>query len=290
MKNSYFGIEVQNISVFLIYIFGIFYLPVNTGLAQEEIEIFPSNLLVKPFTANTLKPKLGFEFKSSVNEITLNISHSTDIIHFNYDEKTKFSLGADLFTYTLLRSQSNFHFPVDAVDYLFGVNFGFKKKLGDQDLGARLRISHISAHFVDGHFSKEENAWRDGREPIVYSREFLELMPFYRYNNFRFYAGITYIFSVDPPDIGNDQYQIGIEYFAENLISKRLTPYFAYDFRLINIFQYTGNNSVELGVKYGYSDGKGISTYFRYYSGYSAHGEYYDLKEDFTSVGFNLDI
>ena len=93
---------------------------VITQQAQNKIELFPSNLLVQPFTANTLKPKLGFEFKTSKNEISLNVGNSTDILHYDISEKSKISLGADLFTYTLLRSQSNFHFPVDAVDYLFG--------------------------------------------------------------------------------------------------------------------------------------------------------------------------
>lgn len=255
-------------------------------IAQSKTELFPSNLLVQPFTANTLKPKLGFEFKNGKNELSLNIGSSMDIAHYNFRGNYNLSVGADLFTYTLLRSQSNFHFPVDAVDYLFGFNFGFAK----DNWGARLRISHISAHFVDGHYSKEDEMWIDGLEPRVYSREFFELIPFYRFNNFRVYAGFTYIFSIDPPDIGKDQYQIGFEYFANPILSENLIPYLAYDFRLINIYEYTGNNSIEAGLKYGYTNGRGISIYFRYFSGYNIHGEYFDMKEDFTSLGFNLDL
>lgn len=254
--------------------------------AQSSSDIFPDDLLVKPFVANTLKPKLGFEFRTNANELSLNIGNSLDILHYKTDSKMTFSFGADLFTYTLLRSQSNFHFPVDAIDYLFGVNFGYHRS----NYGARLRISHISAHFVDGHFSKEENAWRDGRNPKVYSREFFELIPYYTKDNLRFYAGMTYIFSIDPSDIGQDQYQFGIEYFGSSLFSRTLTPYIAYDFRLINIYKYTGNNSIEAGIKFGDEDGNGISLFFRYFSGYSIHGEYFDVKEEFTAVGFNLDL
>lgn len=254
--------------------------------AQEKIELFPGNLLVKPFTANTLKPKLGFEFKFDKNELSLNIGNSMDIIHYSINKKSKLSLGADLFTYTLLRSQSDFHFPVDAVDYLFGFNFGYVR----ENYGLRLRISHISAHFVDGHYSKEENKWLDGREPIVYSREFFELIPFYKFGDVRVYAGLTYIFSIDPPDLGKGQFQIGVEYFADGLFNNSITPYVAYDFRLLKISTFTGNNSLEAGVKYGYSNGRGISLFLRYYSGYSIHGEYYDVKEEFTSFGFNLDL
>jgi Protein of unknown function (DUF1207) len=254
--------------------------------AQEKLIIFPSNLLVQPFTANTLKPKLGFEFKNNKNELSLNIGSSIDLLHYQIDDNAKLSFGADMFTYTLLRSQSDFHFPVDAVDYLFGFNFGYSR----DNYGARLRISHISAHFVDGHFNKDAAEWRDGRDPKVYSREFLEIISFYRINEFRVYAGLTYIYSIDPTSIGTDQYQFGFEYFAKDLISSYLTPYIAYDFRLINIYGYTGNNSLEAGLKYGYSEGRGFSVYLRYFAGYNIHGEYFDLKEKFTSFGFNLDL
>lgn len=259
-------------------------------VAQDAFNLFPSNLLIQPFTSNTLKPKLGFEFKTNVNELSLNIGNSMDIFHYKIDEKNKISFGADLFTYTLLRSQTNFHFPVDAVDYLFGVNFGYRRDLENSELGARLRISHISAHFVDGHFDKNLNSWRGNRPPKVYSREFFELIPFYRLDNFRLYFGVTYIFSIDPQNIGKDQYQIGFDYFAQNLSFYNFTPYFAYDFRLLNIYSYTGNNSFEAGIKYGIAKEKGISFYFRYFAGYNIHGEYFDVKENFTSIGFNFDL
>ena len=272
-------------SIILLIIVGL-----NINIAQEKLSFFPSNLLAKPFTANTLKPKLGFEFKNDKNELSLNVGNSIDILHYNLDEKSRLSFGADLFTYTLLRSQSDFHFPVDAVDYLFGVNFGYNRKLAKTEIGARLRISHISAHFVDGHYDKNNKEWLDGRNPKVYSREFFELIPFIKFADFRFYGGITYIYSIDPRDLGKDQYQIGFEYFGNDLISNSLTPYIAYDFRLINLYQYTANNSIEAGIKLGYADGKGISLYLRYFSGYSIHGEYFDVKEDFTSLGFNFDL
>lgn len=262
----------------------------NISHAQEKLELFPSDLLIQPFTANTLKPKLGFEFKNGKNELSLNVGNSMDMLHYKLDDNSKLSFGADLFTYTLLRSQADFHFPVDAVDYLFGVNFGYVNQLKSAKIGARLRLSHISAHFVDGHYDKDNQQWRDGRNPKVYSREFFELIPYYSFNNFRLYAGITYIYSIDPRDIGTDQYQLGFEYFGKDFISESITPYLAYDFRLINIYQYTGNNSLEAGVKIGKVEDKGISFYFRYFSGYNIHGEYFDLREDFTSLGFNLDL
>jgi len=118
----------------------------------------------------------------------------------------------------------------------------------------------------------------------------LELLPFYRMNNFRIYIGATYIFSIDPKNIGQDQYQFGFDYFAKNLISKNLSPYVAYDFRLINLFTYTGNNSFETGIKYGFANGKGVSFYLKYFAGYNIHGEYFDVREKYLALGFNFDL
>ena len=262
----------------------------SVQLAQENLELFPSNLLVQPYIANTLEPKLGFEFKTDRNELSLNVGNSIDILHYNLDDKNNFSFGADLFTYTLLRSQNDFHFPVDAVDYLFGFNLGYKTNCGDVEFGSRLRFSHISAHFVDGHFDKELNQWRDNRKPKVYSREFFELMPYLRFHDLRIYTGITYIYKVDPNNLGQDQYQLGFDYFFTNLISSKISPFLAYDFRLINIYSYTGNNSLSAGIKIGNPKGKGFSIYFRYFNGYNIHGEYFDVKEKFSSIGFNVDL
>ena len=262
----------------------------NIFVAQTKTEIFPSKLLIQPFTANTLKPKIGFDFQTDKNELTLNIGTSIDILHFRKCAKSYFSFGVELFNYTRLRQEANFHFPVDAVDYLFGFTFGYKKQNKQNEYGARLRISHISAHFVDGHYSKSKNAWRNNREPRVYSREFLELIPFYRIDKFRLYVGATYIFSIDPTDIGKDQYQFGFDYFAKNLISENVTPYFAYDFRLINLYSYSGNNSIEAGIKYGFANGKGFSVYLKYFAGYNIHGEYFDVREKYLALGFNFDL
>jgi hypothetical protein len=266
------------------------FLLTHISFPQTKTEIFPSKLLIQPFTANTLKPKIGFDFQTDKNQLTLNVGTSLDIIHFRKCAKSYYSFGAELFNYTRLRQEANFHFPVDAVDYLFGFTFGYKKIKKQNEYGARLRVSHISAHFVDGHYSKTQKAWRDNREPRVYSREFFELIPFYKMNNLRLYFGVTYIFSIDPTDIGKDQYQFGFDYFAKNLANENITPYFAYDFRLINIYSYTGNNSVEAGIKYGYANSKGVSVYLKYFSGYNIHGEYFNVKENYLALGFNFDL
>ena len=53
---------------------------------------------------------------------------------------------------------------------------------------------------------------------------------------------------------------------------------------------YTGNNSFDLGVKLGKPQGKGISIFYRYYSGDNLHGEYVDFKSTYSAIGINLDL
>jgi hypothetical protein len=204
----------KNIAVFLLLFTAVLY-------AQNKVELFPDDLTIQPFIANTLEPKLGFVFQMGKNELRLDIGNSIDILRYEKCNDETFSFGADLFTYTLLRGEKNFHFPVDAVDYLFGINAAYKKVIDNEnEYGARLRISHISAHFVDGHYDGVNNQWRDGHNPRVYSREFIELMPYYKINSFRAYAGFTYLFHVTPSSIQKDNYQVGFDYLFKNIILK----------------------------------------------------------------------
>lgn len=258
--------------------------------AQSGIVLFPDNLNIQPFKANTLEPKLGFMFQTYKNELRLDIGNSIDILRYNVNANETFSFGADLFTYTLLRGESNFHFPVDAVDYFFGINGSYKKSIGNLKYGVRIRLSHISAHFVDGHYDGTNKQWRGGLNPRVYSREFFEMMPFYSYNSLRVYAGYAYLFHVEPSSIGKDNYQAGFDYFAKGFLTDYLTPFVAYDLKVTHIKEYNLNHSVMFGIKTGKPEGKGLSVYMNYYNGKSIHGEYFDFNKKYWAFGINIDL
>jgi hypothetical protein len=257
-------------------------------LAQIKEEWFPSGLNIKPFEANMLEPKAGFSFMSD-NRLRLDISTSQDF-YKKESENTAFSFGGDLFTFTRLRSEKDFKFPVEAIDYLFGLNTGYKVLNKNDEYGFRLRLSHISAHFVDGKYDAKIQTWRDGYIPRVYSREFLEFMPYSRYKGFRIYGGITYLFHVSPKNIGKEIYQLGFDYYIESLNAGVFIPYIAYDFKLNKIDAFAGNNIFTAGLKFGKTFGKGISVAYSYFSGRSIQGEYFDRNENYSAVGINLDF
>lgn len=260
------------------------------SFSQWQHELFPADLNIQPFTANILEPKAGFLFNIDNNKLRLDISTSRDIVKW-YDENKSISIGADLFTFTRLRSTDNFKFPVETIDYLFGLNAGYKKQFSsDKEIGLRFRLSHISAHLVDGQYDAQTQEWRERRDPFVFSKEFVELFPYYRVNTFRVYAGLTYIFHIVPEDIKQFNAQVGFDYFATQFGGESMTPFVAYDFKLSGNETYVGNNILSVGVKFGNWKNKGLSLYYTYISGKSIHGEYYDVNENYSAIGFNFEL
>ncbi len=222
------------------------------------------------------------------SSIRLDIGTSSDLF-LSQTGNENFSFGADFFTYTRLHGSGEFHFPVETIDYLFGINGAYKVIKNNNEYGLRLRISHISAHLVDGSYDYRIDDWRNYQRPRVYSREFLELMPFYRINGLRMYTGITYLFHNSPEVFGKWIYQAGFDFYLINL-TDMFSPFAAYDFRLSKIDKYAGSNVVTAGIKFGNYDKKGFSILLSYFAGRSIHGEYYDLNESYSTIGFNLDL
>ncbi|MFZ2324297.1 MAG: DUF1207 domain-containing protein [Ignavibacteriaceae bacterium] len=275
--------QKKNLILFLILFTSISY-------SQWKHELFPSDINIQPFTANFLEPKAGFLFSTDKNQLRLDISTSRDIVHWS-DENEMISIGADVFTFTRLRSTDDFKFPVETIDYLFGFNAGYKKKIcNDNEFGFRFRLSHISAHLVDGQYDSQSQQWRQGRKPFVFSKEFIELFPYYRINTFRTYVGLTYIFHIIPNEIKKGIFQTGFDYYATQIGTDYLTPFVAYDFKLSGNEKYVGNNIISAGVKFGRWNQRGLSIYFAYMSGKSIHGEYFDLNENYANIGFNFEL
>ena len=207
----------------------------NPVLAQSELVYFPDKLNVKPFFANQLEPKMGFLFDINKPELRLDVGNSVDIIHKYLNNNQTISIGADFFTFSLLRRQKDFKFPVAAIDYLFGLNAAYVIDNDDLSYGLRFRLSHISAHLVDGSFSIVTNKWKENLFPFVYSREFFELTPFLKKENLRLYTSITLIYHVKPSGLGKDRYQIGGEYIFPNLLGANFHVLIGSDLKLIHL-------------------------------------------------------
>lgn len=255
--------------------------------SQWETKWFPSDLNIRPFISNVLEARTGFMFSPAEKRIRLDIGTSRDILLYSANRESV-SFGVDLFTYTRLRSEGRFKFPVETIDYFFGFNGGYKSHSKKREIGIRFRLSHISTHLVDGNFN---NVWKDGRNPFTYSREFIELIPYYSFSGLRIYSGLTYNFHVLPETISKAMYQVGFDFYQTTHSSQMVHPFIGYDFKLTGINDvYSGTSVIKAGIKFGYPLMNGFSILASFISGKSIHGMLFDLNESYFNLGFNLDI
>lgn len=244
-------------------------------------------LLFRPLTANTFEPRVGLIWHADDNRLRLDIGNSIDLFQYTFDSpKQRLTIGSDFFTYTLLSGEKNFHFPVDAVDYLFGFNANYRDTLENGILSGRLRLAHISAHFVDGHFNGTTGTWKDGMNPRVYSREFFDLtVSFEPTEQFRGYAGAWYLWHVDPVTISKFIGYVGGEYHQPLL--SFLDGYAAYQFTASG---FRPSHDLQVGIKIGEWNGRGTKIFFIHHSGNNIHGEYHDQLDQYSGIGFNIDL
>lgn len=242
-----------------------------------------SKLLFKPLFANPFEPRNGSFYQFSDNKLRLDIGASFDLVKFNILDSNDAALGADLFTYTRLRHEGNFKFPVETSDYFFGVNYSmrFASKFPGY---IRLRLSHISSHLVDGY---TDNNYNFKREPIVYSREFVDVVWAQYLGNFRYYAGANFIFSTIPDDPNPITPEIGFDY-SRRIISW-LSFNLGFDFKLIGIDNvWQGTSSAQMGLTFWTSPNYGIFAGLYCYRGRSMHGQFYRDYDNYLGLGIQF--
>jgi hypothetical protein len=266
--------------------------PLYTQTGEQSPTSANGRLLFAPLIAHHLEPRVGMSRLVEEERLRLDIGNSIDILRWNdvLDGATV-AAGADFFTWTSLRQEKDFHFPVDAVDYLFGMYASYRRVIGDRTaVAARLRLSHISAHLVDGSYVKEEQRWRDGQLPRVYSREFVDLVVAVEYRDWlRVYGGGKYIYHIDPPELGQWSPQAGLEAsWLRAFDVPTLHGYAAVDARMLDVDGWDAALNLQLGVKFGAWRGTGVDLFIAYYHGMSQHGEYYDRMWSYWGPGFNI--
>lgn len=282
-------------------------------LAAQDLEFGAGRPIFSPLLADPKETRIAvFNFLEG-NALSLDIGSTTDLLRLRTaDSLRTVSFGADFGTFTLLTKRADFRFPVDAVDYLFGVNFGYRQSimLGNvpSTLSARLRFSHISAHFVDGHYDSDREEWFDDRRPFVYSREFLNLvlalesaadLGGIRLGG-RAYLGAELLVHTIPEGFAAAAYQAGLELVLPRLGQLALAPYSAVDFKLTSLGDagtarltsaaFSGVTAVHFGVKIGELRERGVRLALTYQSGLETRGMYYDRRIALWTLGALIDF
>jgi hypothetical protein len=260
----------------------------TSGIAADStmsprLSWIPDGLKFRPLFANPFEARMGVMSQTAPQKLRLDIGNSTDIVAMQYQDWSM-TFGADFYTYSRLRAEPNFKFPVETADYLFGVNVTATKQLNPEStISSRLRVSHISSHLIDG--------IPDFRATFVYSREFIDWIWAYQYKSVRAYVGATVIFHTIPAVFGSVLPQAGFDIADNSLLGEYITLKAGYDFRLSTINNVsTGINTAQMGVKFGTKYGKGIVLSTFWYEGKSMHGMFYNERDSYFGMGMLVEF
>ncbi|MBX7154514.1 MAG: DUF1207 domain-containing protein [Candidatus Kapaibacterium sp.] len=247
-----------------------------------------SHLNFTPLYANPFEPRIGTMYQESDNRLRLDIGASVDLMDVYKSENTLITNGTDFITLTRLRSEGKLKFPVETVDYLFGINFCGTTKYSGYIDSWRVRIAHISAHLADG-LAINDSAQLHPK-PFVYSREFVDAVYSRNWEQLRLYAGCNFIFSNKKlakdlslviPTLGAEYtYQLCPEGNGASITA-------AYDVKLESVGGVSGLvHAIQAGVNFPMKGKYELCMYTNYYNGYSIHGLFYDTTDKYWGFGF----
>lgn len=258
-------------------------------ISAQEIYFIHSSELYKPIQASIFESKIGVSSNINNENVKLDIGASVDLIGLRTKNYSA-SFGAEFFTFSNLRSEDNFKFPVDAIDYYFGVAFNYKRELNPISvISSRLRIAHISSHFEDGHkYIRTDTIFT----PVVYSREFIELAGMYDYKirqclTLRTMLGANFLMHSIPDDFGKVSFMIGNE--LRYSINNYFGLYLSNELRSAVVNGNSNfNESFEAGINFGGFANRGINIFYSVYNGQDYKGQYYDKSLNVKSIGMHV--
>lgn len=253
-------------------------------LNLSAAEWMPGSRLFRPLAANVFEPRMAMMYQGADKTYRLDIGGGADLLRISKNEATEIRLGGEFATWSRLRGEGNFKFPVETTDFWFGIYGASVTRLSDAaSLELRARFAHISSHIVDG--------WSGPREPFVYSREFFDLAAALRYGMVRPYAGATILTAVQPANrFGRFIPQVGFDFIDSSLVGSSVSIIGGWNshFPVID-GSMRGAHTARLGVKIGNPMGAGVSLTGYWYEGMSIHGMFFDWRDSYLGFGFEFD-
>ncbi|MCS6999354.1 MAG: DUF1207 domain-containing protein [Bacteroidota bacterium] len=245
----------------------------------------PSALVFRPLLAAIFEPRMGSQY-TSLQRLRLDIGYSADVFS-SYAGTNIWAIGVDAFTYTRLRAEPNLKFPVETIDYMFGINTSHCWGVDSAVIGMfRLRLSHISAHFADG---LADTAGVLEERPFVYSREFADgiIAVEWQKLGIRLYGGGTFLFSVKelPAQVSRVIPQGGIEWYGRAWLPIAI----GYDIRMVGVDnRYVPSHAFQIAAEIVRQNTSALAFCGYWYSGYSIHGMFFKRREQYFAVGVQV--
>jgi hypothetical protein len=268
--------------------------------SSGSIRFLPGVPLFPRLTAHVEEPRTGIRKSFGSSRLKLDIGAAYDLLEWHPadDTTTALRVGTEFFTYALSSNANGLRLQVDAADGFFGGHLLYSSMKSSGLTAIRLRILHLSAHFLDGHLGGGSELWRDGRAPIAYSRDFGELTVLWRRTtgrgHFQLYGGAAYATLIRPTEINRWSFLAGGEYVdagpARNFFGQPCHLYAALHFTLAGIPAWTGTTHIETGVRFGSWDRAGTRIYLSYQAGLESFHQYFDVRENSWGAGIAFDL
>lgn len=263
-----------------------------------DVRFLPGGPGASPPLAHLHEPRLGVRKEIGSSRMKLDIGGSFDFLEVARGSSLRIRFGADFFAYALTTSSEGLRLQVDAVDGFFGGHILARFPGSPFPVDIRLRVMHLSAHFLDGHLLSNTTAWRDNRAPVPFTRDFGEVLAMVGVATgvlrWRVYTGVSYATLIRPVEIRRWTSLYGIECWSPeitgNVMGKPCNFYAAYHLTVSGIPSIAGSNNVEAGIRFGEWDESGIRVYLSYSAGPDLFSQYYDIRREFWGLGFAFDV
>jgi hypothetical protein len=280
-------------------------LPVRTSAQaieagpSREFTFLPGPLLVPFFSAGEQEPGIGLRKAIGSSQLTLDIGSSLDAVEYAGTVRGPVvRLGLDAFVSARTSSVNSHRLQVDAADGYIGGHLIFANRPKEPSLNVRMRVFHVSGHLIDGSWDQQTGLWKDGREPIPYTRNYLEITGAVLATRtpvmVTVYSGFSYAFLVRPATLAHAAAVLGFVVHTLDeecsLFSRPLVFYAAEHVSTNGIPDYYVSNTAEAGLKFGSWLRGGFRIYAEYYSGLDRISQNYAAKVTLWSVGLAVDV
>ncbi len=270
------------------------------SLDSSALRFLPGVPKIPRLTAHLDEPRTGIRKTFGSSRLKLDIGAAYDILSWRpgNDSTKSMRVGAEFFAYALSNNAYGLRLQIDAADGFFGGHLLYSLRAGEHLSALRLRILHLSAHFLDGHAVPGGNGWRDGREPIPFTRDYGELIGIWRSTTGRghvqLYGGTSYATLSRPDELRRWTFLAGGECvdseIAGSILGQLCQCYTAVHFTLAGVPAWIGTTHVEGGVRFGSWDQAGLRVYFSYQAGLVPFHQYFNVREESWGAGIAFDL
>jgi hypothetical protein len=266
---------------------------------RPGFSFLPGSPLAVPFPADYEEPRIGIRKDVGSSRITLDLGSMFDLIGYTGTRTgPAYRAGVDAFATALTSTTGEHRLQVDAADGYIGGHLTYADRTQDPRFTIRLRVLHLSGHLIDGSWDRQTGQWKDGKQPVPFTRNFIEIAAAWTFPvgmiSSTVYTGFRYSFFVRPSTLAHPATLHGLTVRTNDtaceLFGRPFVFYVSDHVYFAGIPKYYISNSAAAGVKFGSWGSGGIRLSVEYYTGLDRISQNYAAKVSLWTVGITADV